>query len=176
MEYKSSPHRSCEGKKLTAVLTEVFVKPIASLIVEYSLENMYQRTGMRLLKSKQLSDKARDVLHEYNGVSWVAESVITSLPGEMATGVNVNPALRAMLRYNTTEHGCTYGQFYELLIVHPDVHSNSLFLDYRSKKDETSGVIHKYNKLEISIPLEHFQDPSFSEVEGYCACGEYHTL
>jgi hypothetical protein len=167
---------TCQISELTDVLTKVVAKPIASLIVAYSFENLRQRSVMRLLDAKCLSDEARIVLQEYSGVSWVAESVTGYIPREMAIGVNVNPALRAMLRYNTTEHGCTYGQFFELLIVRTDVHSNSLFLDYRSKNDETGGVIHKYRKPEISIPLAHFQDTSLSGLEGFCACGGYHTL
>jgi hypothetical protein len=163
----------CQISELTDVLTPVVAKPIASLIVAYSFENSHQRFGMRLLNEKYLSDEARNVLREYSGLSWVAESVIGHIPEEIGIGVNINPAARKMFGYNTTEHGCTYSRFYELLIVHIDVHSNSLFLDCMHKYDETDGIhiIHKYEKPEISIPLVHLQDISLSGLRGFCACG-----
>ena len=167
---------TCRITELTEVLTDLVAKPIASLIVGYSFEDIHKRHVRRLVEAKCLSDEARIVLQEYSGVSWVAESVTGYIPRDMALGVNVQHTPRQRLRYNTTEHGCTYGQFFELLIVRIDVYSNRLFLDYRSKHDETSGVIHNYRKPEISIPLTYFQDISLSGLDGFCACGGYHKL
>jgi hypothetical protein len=40
---------TCQISELTDVLTKVVAKPIASLIVAYSFENLRQRSVMRLL-------------------------------------------------------------------------------------------------------------------------------
>lgn len=186
VENNDAPNRRCEKEivmsdiiqitKLKCVLKEFVAKPIAALIVNYAFEDRYQRLVARVLDSECLTQEARVVLSEYAGVSWVAELVTGYIPRNMSLGVNVKPAMREMLRYNTTEYGCTYGQFFELLIVRVDRYSNTLFLDYRPKHDETSGVIHRYRKPEISIPLANFDDESFSGVDGFCACGGYHTL
>jgi hypothetical protein len=164
---------------LTGILTDFVPRCVSSLIIKYSFEDLDQRSLMKILDMKYLSNEARSVIREYTGVSWVAECITGYIPvssfGEKNLGLNVNPSDRKALRYNITTHGCTYATFSELIIVRNDVYSNSLFLDYRSKHDIPS-VFRDYKNIEISIPVAQFQDDSLCKIKGFCSCGCYHVL
>jgi hypothetical protein len=101
---------TCQISELIDVLTTVVIKPIASLIAAYSFENLHQRFGMRLSGEKYLSYDVRIVLHEYSGLSWVAESIIgRKRQEETAIGANFQDTSLSGLR-----GFCACGRYYTL--------------------------------------------------------------